>query len=115
MLGHMRLDRTLAVLLVAVAAPALSAGPAVAGPNGDPPCAFDETHCQTRTHIVRQGEWLWGIARQTLRESHRPTGNAQVKRVADMLYADNRRVIGPNPDRIRPGQQLTVRHPDYAK
>ena len=110
----MRIHRALVLLMAVLATSVLGTGTALAGPNGDPPCAFDESHCQTTTHVVRQGEWLWGIARQTLRESHRPTGNAQVKRVADMIYIDNRRLIGPDPDRVRPGQRLTVRHPDYA-
>jgi len=32
-----------------------------------------------------------------------------------MIYADNRKVIGPDANRIEPGQRLTIRHPDFSE
>jgi nucleoid-associated protein YgaU len=110
----MRNRRASLVLLICLATSGLGVTTAAAGPSGDPACAFDGSGCATTTHVVRQGECLWGIARATLRARHRPTDNAHVKRMANAIYADNRKVIGSDPSRIKPGQRLSIRHPDYA-
>ena len=54
--------------------------------------------------IVRRGDSLWLIARGTLS----PAASAStVCRRVDALYAANRAVIGPDPDLIFPGMELT--------
>jgi len=98
-------------LIVAVVA---SGGVASAGPAGDPQCAFESSGCATRTHTVRDGEWLWVIARQALRADRRSVTDHSVNLVVEMIYRENRRVIGSNPSRLRPGQRLTVRHTDFS-
>ena len=97
----------------------------------DPVCATDGTNCQpqpatygpdricdlhpndpacaTTVHRVARGEWLWKIARTRLSAAGKPIGPRNVRKIADMIYADNRRVIGPNKNRLRPGQRLTIR------
>lgn len=96
----------------------------------DPVCATDGTNCQPQpvthadsvcelrpqdarcsatVHTVRRGDWLWKIARTRLAAAGKPTAPSNVRRVADMIYADNRRVIGSNKNRLRPGQRLTIR------
>jgi hypothetical protein len=54
--------------------------------------------------IVRRGDSLWLIARGTLPPAA-PT--ASICRRVDALYTANRAVIGPDPDLIFPGMQLT--------
>ncbi|OLZ74144.1 hypothetical protein AV521_00095 [Streptomyces sp. IMTB 2501] len=49
------------------------------------------------TYTVREGDTLSGVARQ-----------AAVRGGWQRLYAANRNVIGPDPDVIQPGQQLTL-------
>ncbi|HEX2894138.1 MAG TPA: LysM peptidoglycan-binding domain-containing protein [Marmoricola sp.] len=61
------------------------------------------------THVVvRAGDSLWRIAR-----THLPRLATQyaVARAVDALYAANRREIGPDPDRIHPGQHLDFPDP----
>lgn len=61
------------------------------------------------THLVKAGDSLWGIAAERL-----PVG-AQSPLIAHETarwYDANRVVVGPDPDLIRPGQQL--RPPDGA-
>ncbi len=89
-------------------------GPPVPSSHGDPLCAFDGTNCepQSSTHQVRQGEWLWKIARTKLARQGKSTATPNVRKIADMIYADNRRIIGPNKNRLRVGQRLTIRATD---
>ena len=127
-----------AAVLAALALPANGAH-AAHGPSPDPTpvvvtdpvCATDGTNCQPQpvthgpdrvcdlrpndptcaamVHRVARGEWLWKIARTRLAAAGKPAGPRNVRRIADMIYADNRRVIGPNKNRLRPGQRLTIR------
>ena len=58
--------------------------------------------------VVRPGDSLWRIARERLPGT---ATDAAVSRVVDSLYAANRPQIGPDPDRIRPGQHLDFPDP----
>jgi hypothetical protein len=55
--------------------------------------------------IVHHGDTLWQLAADRLRSSASPGDVATL--VAD-LHQRNRKVIGPDPDLIRPGQRLAV-------
>lgn len=101
--------RTAPLVALALSSVLIAPGPASAGPNGDPVCATDGTNCQPSTHVVERGEWLWKIARVRLAASGKSTAPRNVGKIADMIYSDNRRVIGPNKNRLRVGQRLTVR------
>lgn len=56
-------------------------------------------------HVVRAGESLWSIAADTLTPDATAT---QVAHASASWYDANRGAIGPDPDLIRPGQQLTT-------
>ena len=120
--------RTTPLLALTLSAVLIAPGTAWAGPNGDPVCATDGTNCQPQpeshpdpvcatdgtncqpsTHVVKRGEWLWKIARERLAAAGKPTAPSNVRKIADMIYADNRRVIGRNKNRLRVGQRLTIR------
>ena len=100
-------SRLLLVLLLSavLAAP----GTAWAGPDGDPVCATDGTGCQPATHVVQPGDRLWKIARERLTAAGRSTTPRNVRKIADMIYADNTRVIGRDRHRLRVGQRLAIR------
>lgn len=55
-----------------------------------------------RTYTVRAGDCLWSIA-----AAHGEDGPATAARVRD-IHADNRDVIGPDPNLIMPGQRLEI-------
>ncbi len=55
--------------------------------------------------VVHPGDSLWSIARRTLPSS---ASDAVVSRRVARLYADNRRILGPDPDLIFPGQTLLL-------
>ena len=80
---------------LALPVPARPTGAAYAGP---------------RRHVVRPGESLWRLCQQRA-----PTAAAHVVgRLVENTYLANRRVIGPDPDLIHPGQRLVLprrRHP----
>ena len=63
------------------------------------------------SHVVVRGEWLWQIARTELTVQGptfaRPSDTA-VDRAARRLHQVNRRAIGSDPDRLRPGTRLVV-------
>lgn len=56
-------------------------------------------------HVVRRGESLWSIARDHLGPQ---ATDAQVARAWPRWWAANRRVVGPDPSLIVPGQHLRV-------
>lgn len=60
------------------------------------------------THVVATGECLWRIARSHLDAAGLPASGAEVSRLWRAIYAQNRDVIGDNPDLILPGQVLTI-------
>lgn len=57
--------------------------------------------------VVEPGDSLWQIARERLPEAT----DAELSRAVASTYAANRRSIGPDPDRIRPGQHLVFPSP----
>jgi hypothetical protein len=59
----------------------------------------------SETVVVRAGDSLWRIARDRLPAR---ADDATVARVVEELYALNRHTIGPDPDRLRPGQHLDL-------
>lgn len=58
--------------------------------------------------VVRPGDTLWSLARDALPG---PTGERAVAQRCRRIYALNRRVVGPDPDLIRPGEHLRLPHP----
>jgi phospholipase/carboxylesterase len=70
---------------------------AVAPPSG-PMRQQDDASARTLTYIVQPGDSLEGIARQVY-------GDTAAWR---QLYADNRVAIGPDPNRLVPGLELTL-------
>lgn len=58
-----------------------------------------------RTVVVGHGDSLWSIAADRLPAD---AGNAEVAAAWQAIYALNRDVIGADPDRIEPGQRLTL-------
>lgn len=66
-------------------------------PPADPPT-------QPITHVVQQGEWLSTIAQ----DYGVCTPEDDITTCWEPLYEMNRDVIGPNPDRIFPGQELWI-------
>jgi nucleoid-associated protein YgaU len=57
------------------------------------------------TVVVRPGDSLWAVAERTFVG---PATDRQVCRRWQAIYHDNRGLIGPDPDLIRPGQVLEI-------
>jgi nucleoid-associated protein YgaU len=87
---------------VTAPAPATSAvpdWPATPPPAGPP---------TTTAHVVVPGDCLWDIAGTWLRgQSGGPPTNGAVVRGVDAWWRTNAAAIGPDPDRLLPGQLLT--------
>lgn len=62
-----------------------------------------------RTVTVRPGDTLWSITDDLLGDD--PDSDARIARHWPLLHEANRPLIGPDPDHIEPGQELTVPHP----
>ncbi len=119
--------RAEAVVVVALAGVLLSPATAWAGPNGDPVCATSINGCPapgthgdpppcasrpdacSKQHTVQCGEWLWKIAGQRLAAEDKSIAPRNVGKIANMIYSDNRRTIGPDKSRLKVGQRLTIR------
>ena len=85
-----------------------SHGPADAGsasPEPAPGSAEGDPAAGLTRVVVRPGDCLWDIAVRRL-----PPGasRAEVAATVTRLHALNRRLIGPDPDLLRPGQRLAV-------
>jgi nucleoid-associated protein YgaU len=63
-------------------------------------------------HVVKAGESLWTIATDALPPAVTP---AQVASTSAAWYDANRTVIGPDPNLILPGQQLTAPATEAAR
>jgi hypothetical protein len=63
-----------------------------------------QVHPQTHL-VVHPGDTLWHLAATRLRTSASPR---DVATLVENLHRHNRKVIGPDPDLIRPGQHLAV-------
>ena len=59
-------------------------------------------------HTVERGEYLWSIARDRLTFDNGDPTRRQIRVAADKIYDRNRDVIGPDPDRVRPGMRLMI-------
>jgi hypothetical protein len=59
-----------------------------------------------RPHVVAPGDCLWDIAAGRLRQAGEPASDAGVAAAVESWWQTNRRVIGPDPDLIHPGQVL---------
>ena len=60
------------------------------------------------SHVVAKGECLWRIARSHLDAHGLPSTGSDVSKMWRAIYAQNRDLIGEDPDLIRPGQVLTI-------
>lgn len=60
------------------------------------------------SHVVANGECLWRIARSHLDAHGLPSTGSDVGRMWRAIYAQNRDLIGDDPDLILPGQILTI-------
>src|SRR4051794_6772979 len=58
--------------------------------------------------VVRPGDSLWRLAAEHLPAG---SGRADVAAVVAALYTANRSRIGPDPDRLTPGEHLDLPHP----
>ncbi|WP_394215834.1 LysM peptidoglycan-binding domain-containing protein [Brachybacterium vulturis] len=70
-----------------------------ADPDRPPPAPM-------RTIVVQQGDSLWSISDGLLGPD--ASDPAEIAATWPLLHETNRGVIGDDPDRLRPGQQLTV-------
>jgi len=77
------------------------------GATAEPTGASTATH-----HVVQAGESLWSIADASL--SPRAT-TAEVATASAAWYEANRSTIGPEPDLILPGQELTAPDAEGAR
>jgi nucleoid-associated protein YgaU len=60
------------------------------------------------THVVLRGDCLWDIAATWLRDrAGRPPSDREVAAAVHAWWSANADVIGPDPDRLLPGQVLT--------
>jgi len=104
--------------LVVVVSLVILAGPAHAGTQPLP-----VYNCHIRPGVgragndvcyrVRPGDWLWKIARARPFKGpgipiDTPITPHLLRLRVEELYQQNRAVIGPNPNRLRPGTELTV-------
>jgi hypothetical protein len=74
--------------------------PVPARPVGTVAQAHPQAHL-----VVQPGDTLWQLAANRLRTSASPR---DVAALVEDLHRHNRKVIGPDPDVIRPGQRLAV-------
>ena len=74
----------------------VQSGHSTTAPTPKPPAAPPPK--QATTYTVVSGDTLWAIAKKHLGEGKR----------WPEIYDQNKAVIGDNPDRIKPGQVLTI-------
>ena len=67
------------------------------------------TSASSDVHVVQRGDWLWKIAREQLRQLGTEPSPSEVRAKAETIYQDNKAIIGPNRNRLQPGQRLRLR------
>ncbi|MGR7026290.1 LysM peptidoglycan-binding domain-containing protein [Geodermatophilus sp. URMC 62] len=80
-------------------------GPSTAQPGGTAEQSPTAPAAQPARHVVQVGESLWTITAQLLGDQ------VSAQQVLDRwpeVYAANRDLIGPDPDLLRPGQELVL-------
>jgi nucleoid-associated protein YgaU len=85
-------------------APTWSA-PSLDRPVVSPPRTSRARPIRSTGYVVRTGDCLWTIAAQHTRSR---SSSVDIAATWPQWYAANERVIGPNPNLIRPGQHLAV-------
>jgi nucleoid-associated protein YgaU len=96
---------TLGAVLGRPRAPSPPSGPA-GTPSGAPSDPLPGPSPDRAIHVVVRGDTLWDIAERNL-----PRGARTASRTAEywpLLHAENRRVIGADPDRLLPGMRLAI-------
>ena len=95
--------------------PTATKPPVVVGPVAKPPVAKPPVVGPQQggtvakkdyTFKVARGDTLWDYTVSVLGSSGRSTSNANVAALVTRLYAQNKAVIGSNPNLIRPGQTI---------
>ncbi len=101
-------------LLLTVLGVTLASGlPVAASARGELPAPARPTDGQHLVRLsgpggtlaVRPGDTLWGLAASRLPST---AGDGAIASLVARLHRENRRVIGPDPDHIEPGQRLTL-------
>jgi hypothetical protein len=80
-------------------------GPAATPPTTTRPSPAGPTPAAAGRHVVAAGESLWTITAQALGDRATP---AAIMDSWPAVYAANRSVIGADPDRLLPGQELVL-------
>ncbi|MCU1595881.1 MAG: hypothetical protein JWO12_3273 [Frankiales bacterium] len=80
--------------------------PAVVTPQVTGPQQAGTVAKRAYTFRVARGDTLWSLTKKALSRTGRPTSNANVTAFVDKLYAQNRGVVGSNPNLIVPGQTI---------
>jgi nucleoid-associated protein YgaU len=92
-------------------APEISAAAATTGPVPDWP-GTSSTPGEETSHVVVRGDCLWHIAAAWLSEqTDRPPTDGEIDRAVHDWWTANADVIGPDPDRLLPGQVLRAPGP----
>lgn len=96
------------VALAATAAPA-GADDVRGGVAGQPPQPVEPAVVEVHQHTVVTGDSLWQVSEDRLRASGAATpSDAEIDRAWRRLWRANRDVVGPDPDRLEPGQRLEL-------
>jgi hypothetical protein len=87
--------------------PSTAPPPAATPPSGTPPPAAPDWPAP-QGHVVLRGDCLWDIARDhlTRQRAGAPASDAEVAAAVHAWWQANATVIGPDPDRLLPGQVL---------
>lgn len=79
------------------------------GPRSTPPAGSGAgSSAPVRGHVVASGDSLWSIAEAELTQAGIVATDLAVARYWPRIYAHNRAVIGPDADRLEPGQRLEL-------
>lgn len=89
--------------------PVVRLGTAAPGPHPAPASPSGPTGESQAEHVVVAGDSLWAIARRHLEAviGEEPS-SFDVDRLWRAIYAENRQIVGDDPDLIFPGQRLRL-------